>query len=133
MSLTRVGEHEFVWTCRFLSRGACLPRSEPLPNIPGSECDFLKLFLFRQFSAVCWIGDGGLSSDLSSCPAKSSEHIRKHVITNCSIALTVPTFLEVMWTVRRLLVSHSRSFKGLVSQSRFRKLFQDDEGSCMLL
>ena len=33
------------------------------------------------------------------------------VITNCSIALTVLTSLEVMWTVPRLLVSHSRLFK----------------------
>ena len=78
MSLTRVGEHEFVWTYCFLSRGACLPRSKLLPDIPGSECDFLKHFLFRQFSAVCWIGYGSLSSGLSSCPAKSSEHIRRH-------------------------------------------------------
>jgi len=55
------------------------------------------------------------------------------VITNCSIGVVVPIFLEVMWTVLRLLVSHSRLYEGMVSQPHFRKLSQDDEGSCMLL
>ena len=55
------------------------------------------------------------------------------VITNCSIGVVVPTFLEVMWTVSRFLVSHSRLYEGLVSQPRFCKLSQDNEGSCMLL
>jgi len=60
MSLDRVGGKEFVWTDPFLSRGAYLPCNKLLPNISGSECNFLKLFLFRQFSAVSWIGDGSL-------------------------------------------------------------------------
>ena len=55
------------------------------------------------------------------------------VLTNCSIGVAVPTFLEVMWTVSRLLVSHSGLYEGLVSQPRFRKLPQDNGGSCMLL
>lgn len=57
----------------------------------------------------------------------------KMVITNCSIVVVVPTFLEVMWTVLRLLLSHSRFYEGMVSQPRFRKSSQDHEGSCMLL
>lgn len=78
MCLARVGArgNEFVWTNCVLSRGACLPRNKPLPIISGSECDFLKPFLFQQFSAFRWIGDGGLQAGLPSCPAKSSERIR---------------------------------------------------------
>ena len=30
----------------------------------------------QHFSAVYWIGDGGLQASLPSCPAKSSERIR---------------------------------------------------------
>jgi len=38
--------------------------------IPSSQ------FPSQQFSAVCWIGDGGLQASLPSCPAKPSERIR---------------------------------------------------------
>jgi hypothetical protein len=33
-------------------------------------------FTCQHFSAVYWIGDGGLQASLPSCPAKSSERIR---------------------------------------------------------
>jgi hypothetical protein len=55
------------------------------------------------------------------------------VVTSCSIGVAVPTFLEVMWTVLGLLLSHSMLYEGMVSQPRFRKLPQDHEGSCMSL
>jgi hypothetical protein len=55
------------------------------------------------------------------------------VMTNCSLGVSVPTYLEVMWTVLRFLLSHSRLYQDMVSQPRFRKLSQDHEGSCMLL
>ena len=77
MSLDRVGGNEFVWTDYFLSRSACLPCNELHPNISGSECNFLELFLFRQFSAMCRASDSSLQAGLPGCPAKSSERLRE--------------------------------------------------------
>jgi hypothetical protein len=50
-------------------------------------------FPCQQFSAVYWIGDGGLQASLPRCPAKSSERIRwddHHEVFDRSICPDIP-------------------------------------------
>jgi hypothetical protein len=136
MPLVRVGRNGFVWTDYVLSRGSCILCNKRLPNISGSKCNFLELFLISYSNRFQPSVGLVMAVFKPAFPAVLPNHhnvLEGFIATKCSIGIAPPTFLEVMWTVLGLLLSHSRLYEGMVSQPRFRKLPQDHEGSCMSL
>ena len=115
--LARVGGNGFMWTSHVLPRDARLPRDGRLADCSGGEYDFLRVFPFQQFSAVCWSGDGGLQASLPSCPAKPPERIGGYddnKLLDWSSCTNIP---RGTWSLHRWLASYSRANEGLVSQS----------------